>query len=117
MKTVKEPLRDVLGRILYEEGDERNDWYSLSEERREPWRLDADRVLNGLSDHLTPASPGAWTDTLNILPWLQNIEGPLLEIADDDNWDADAWCGPASTLNDICEFANTTLRDASETEA
>jgi len=43
--TVQEPLRDRIGRVLYEEPGRGLDWYSLSEERREPWRKDADRVL------------------------------------------------------------------------
>lgn len=46
-----EPLRDVAGRALYEEDGVRNDWYSLSEKRREPWRRDADRVFGALSEH------------------------------------------------------------------
>jgi hypothetical protein len=46
MTDVIEPLRDQIGRVLYDESiiSSRN-WYELSEERREPWRLDADRVL------------------------------------------------------------------------
>lgn len=40
-----EPLRDLVGRALYEEPGQNLDWYLLSEERREPWRLDADRVI------------------------------------------------------------------------
>lgn len=46
--TVQEPLRDRVGRALYEEPGretELRDWYNLSEERREPWRKDADRVI------------------------------------------------------------------------
>jgi hypothetical protein len=39
-----EPLRDQIGRVLYEEGGVRSDWHLLSEARREPWRKDADRV-------------------------------------------------------------------------
>ena len=42
------PLRDRIGRALYEEPDARGrtpDWYALAEERREPWRQDADRVI------------------------------------------------------------------------
>jgi hypothetical protein len=41
----QEPLRDRVGRALYEEPGKGLDWYALSEERREPWRKDADRVL------------------------------------------------------------------------
>lgn len=48
--TVQEPLRDRVGRAIYECEEERGntdrpDWYSLSEERREPWRKDADRAI------------------------------------------------------------------------
>lgn len=53
-QTVSEPLRDRIGRVLYEEPGHERDWYSLSEERREPWRKDADRViavLNEASSH------------------------------------------------------------------
>lgn len=39
------PLRDRVGRALYEEPGGNADWSSLSEERREPWRKDADRVI------------------------------------------------------------------------
>lgn len=42
---IVEPLRDCVGRALYEEPGHQGDWYSLSEERREPWRLDADRAI------------------------------------------------------------------------
>lgn len=48
MGAVQEPLRDRLGRAIYEENS-LSDWYSLSEEWREPWRKDADRVLLALS--------------------------------------------------------------------
>lgn len=48
MDTVQEPLRDRIGRAIYEENN-LSDWYSLSEARREPWRKDADRVLLALS--------------------------------------------------------------------
>lgn len=44
MIEIREPLRDQVGRALYEEGCGR-DWSSLSEERREPWRKDADRII------------------------------------------------------------------------
>lgn len=47
-----EPIRDIIGRALYEEepdGQER-DWYTLSEKQREPWRLDGDRVIGALKD-------------------------------------------------------------------
>jgi len=40
-----EPLRDRVGRVLYEEPGKNCDWYKLSEERREPWRKDADRAI------------------------------------------------------------------------
>lgn len=42
---VTEPLRDQVGRALYEEPGSNADWYALSEERREPWRRDADRII------------------------------------------------------------------------
>lgn len=45
MDQVSEPLRDQIGRALYEEPGRSLNWYELSEERREPWRQDADRVL------------------------------------------------------------------------
>lgn len=44
-ETVQEPLRDQVGRALYEEPGSDADWYALSEERREPWRRDADRII------------------------------------------------------------------------
>ena len=48
-QTVAEPVRDIIGRALYEEpptnGDPTPNWYALSEEKREPWRQDADRVV------------------------------------------------------------------------
>lgn len=44
-KTVEEPLRDRVGRAIYEEPGTDCDWYQLSEDRREPWRKDADRVI------------------------------------------------------------------------
>lgn len=43
--TLKEPLRDLVGRALYEKPGGNRDWYLLSEERREPWRKDADRII------------------------------------------------------------------------
>lgn len=43
-----EPMRDVIGRALYEEPPLDRNWYDLSEERREPWRQDADRVIESL---------------------------------------------------------------------
>jgi hypothetical protein len=43
--TVQEPLRDRVGRALYEEPGSNCNWYDLSEERREPWRKDADRII------------------------------------------------------------------------
>jgi hypothetical protein len=43
--TLLEPLRDRVGRAIYEEPGTDADWYLLSEERREPWRKDADRVI------------------------------------------------------------------------
>lgn len=45
MKKATEPLRDQIGRALYEEPGRTLNWYALSEQKREPWRLDADRVL------------------------------------------------------------------------
>jgi hypothetical protein len=45
MENPQEPLRDQVGRVLYEEPGRALDWYALSEERREPWRQDADRVI------------------------------------------------------------------------
>lgn len=54
MSTVQEPLRDRIGRVLYEEpGKEPRDWYCLSEERREPWRKDADRILEMMAERAT----------------------------------------------------------------
>lgn len=52
---LQEPLRDQIGRVIYECDEEqgnsdRPDWYCLSEERREPWRKDADRVILLLKD-------------------------------------------------------------------
>lgn len=47
---VQEPLRDRIGRVLYEEPGLDRNWYELSEERREPWRKDADRVIAILSE-------------------------------------------------------------------
>jgi len=43
--TIQEPLRDRAGRAIFENTPGKMDWYSLSEERREPWRKDADLVL------------------------------------------------------------------------
>lgn len=44
--TIQEPLRDRVGRAIYEApGTEPGSWYDLSEERREPWRQDADRAI------------------------------------------------------------------------
>lgn len=54
MPNITEPMRDVIGRVLYEEPGISRDWYSLSEERREPWRQDADRIIDVLpimADH------------------------------------------------------------------
>jgi hypothetical protein len=45
VETVQEPLRDRVGRALYEEPGKNLNWYLLSEEKREPWRKDADRVI------------------------------------------------------------------------
>ena len=42
---LQEPLRDRVGRALYEEPGLDRDWYLLSEDRREPWRKDADRLI------------------------------------------------------------------------
>ncbi len=43
---MSEPLRDQVARALYEEPSTgARDWDSLSEERREPWRKDADRII------------------------------------------------------------------------
>lgn len=47
--TVQEPLRDQVGRALYEEPGSDCDWYLLSEEGREPWRKDADRTIEVIS--------------------------------------------------------------------
>lgn len=38
-------LRDQVARALYEEPGSGADWLSLSEERRELWRKDADRII------------------------------------------------------------------------
>lgn len=53
--TLIEPMRDVIGAALYNEFTDKHstsrprpDWYGLSEERREPWRVDADRVIESL---------------------------------------------------------------------
>lgn len=43
--TVSEPTRDLIGRVLYEEPAMGRDWYEMSEQSREPWRRDADRVI------------------------------------------------------------------------
>ena len=58
-QTAKEPLRDQIGRVLYEEAETetifrplRVDWYKLNEYRREPWRRDGDRVLEVMHTHL-----------------------------------------------------------------
>lgn len=40
-----DPLRDRVGRALYEEPGSNCDWSKLTEDRREPWRKDADRVI------------------------------------------------------------------------
>lgn len=45
LSTVQEPMRERVGRVLYEEPGRGLDWYSLSEDKREIWRLDADRVI------------------------------------------------------------------------
>ena len=47
---IYEPLRDQVGRVLYEEPGIARDWYRLSENRREAWRNDADRILNRLTE-------------------------------------------------------------------
>ena len=58
--TVQEPLRDRIGRALYEEPcDQPRDWYALSEERREPWRRDADRVIALLAEEGWPKAANA----------------------------------------------------------
>lgn len=57
---VKEPLRDLIGRAIYEEPDQSGkapDWYALSEERRESWRVDADRVIAALPKCADCGSP------------------------------------------------------------
>ena len=51
MGEVSEPLRDQIGRALYEEPGHSGDWYELSEDRREPWRLDADRIIPIAEEH------------------------------------------------------------------
>lgn len=59
---VAEPLRDVIGRAIYAEPlDWHNDadWYDLSEELREKWRCDADRVITALLAHWTPKMQSA----------------------------------------------------------
>jgi hypothetical protein len=53
MGEVIEPIRDQIGRALYEEPGHDLDWYALSEERREPWRLDADRVIPIAQEHFS----------------------------------------------------------------
>lgn len=56
MPSISEPLRDLIGRAIYEEPGRGLNWYLLSEERREPWRRDADRVLNALKSDLSSLS-------------------------------------------------------------
>ena len=51
MGEVSEPLRDQIGRALYEEPGHNGDWYKLSEDRREPWRRDADRIIPIAEEH------------------------------------------------------------------
>ena len=48
--TVQEPLRDRVGRAIFEEPMRPgrglpDSWYDLPEEKREPWRQDADRAI------------------------------------------------------------------------
>lgn len=44
-----EPMRDLLARAIYEEPKNTESYYNLSEERREPWRQDADRIIDELA--------------------------------------------------------------------
>lgn len=54
-ETAQEPLRDRIARAIYEDPRQGPSvWYELSEDRREYWRADADRVLVVLQD----ACPG-----------------------------------------------------------
>ena len=55
-KTVQEPLRDIIGRTLYEEPGLDLDWYQLSEDRREPWRKDADRIADVIRNYISTNS-------------------------------------------------------------
>ena len=52
MAKLIEPMRDIIGRAIYEDprNDPEKDWYTLSEERREPWREDADRVIEAIKN-------------------------------------------------------------------
>jgi hypothetical protein len=45
-------LRQIIGRALYEEGTVRDcrDWAIMSDERREPWCADGDRVVRAISN-------------------------------------------------------------------
>lgn len=59
-RTVEEPLRDRVGRALYEEPGAGYNWYDLSEERREPWRKDADRVIEVVMNDNASVLAEAW---------------------------------------------------------
>lgn len=80
--TVQEPLRDRVGRAIYEIPNTGADWYSLSEERREPWRQDADRaiaVMEQADAELIAAAPDMLAALLVIVDGSHDIEGGLLE--------------------------------------
>jgi hypothetical protein len=62
MCELREPLRDRIGRAIYEEPGHGLNWYSLSEEKREDWRRDADRVIAQLNEEYAQQS----TDARNI---------------------------------------------------
>lgn len=40
-----EPLRERVGRAIFEEPGLEGSWSRMSDDRREPWRKDADRVI------------------------------------------------------------------------
>ena len=46
-------LRDIIGRALYEEPPLDRDWDTLSEDQREPWRKDAERVVVAMQFPIT----------------------------------------------------------------
>lgn len=83
---VREPLRDQIGRSLYEEGHaaERADWYSLSEVRREPWRADADRCLSHFAAFLDGFSNDETVSAVRA-KWLAALRGDPIAELDEQN--------------------------------